>query len=116
MAGTKVGAGAGMSAGSGQGGTGGRGQGNSPPPEGPDAETGNNPHQLAGKKHAGEMIGSFLEKGEAPAGESRVAVAEAIKASQRVAEESLEKERIPAELREVAKKYFEKLNERVQGN
>jgi len=40
---------------------------------------------------------------------------DAIRSSQRIAETSLEKERIPAELREVAKKYFEKLNERVQG-
>ena len=44
-----------------RGGTGGQGQGSSPPPEAPDANTGNDPHQLAGKKHAGEMIGSFLE-------------------------------------------------------
>ncbi len=105
-----------MKSGSGKGGVGGQGQGNSPPGEDPLGKTGTKEEQLSGPRHKGEMIGSFLEKGEAPAGEARVEVAEAIRAGQRVAEESLDKERIPAELREVAKQYFEKLNERVQGN
>ena len=100
----------------GRGGTGGQGQGNAPPGEAPPGETGNKAEQLAGHRHQGEMIGSFFEKGAAPAGESQAELVEAIRASQRVAEESLEKERIPAELREVAKQYFEKLNERVQGD
>ena len=105
-----------MTPGRGNGGTGGQGRGSSPPGEDPLAKTGTKEEHVTGPRHKGEMIGSFLEKGEAPAGESQVEIAEAVRASQRVAEESLEKERIPAELREVAKQYFEKLNERVQGN
>lgn len=104
-----------MGAGKGRG-TGGQGGGGAPPGEAPAGETGSDPAQLSGHRHPGKMVGSFLEKGEAPAGEARTEVAEALRASQRVAEESLEKERIPAELRQVAKDYFEKLNRRVQGD
>lgn len=105
----------GANPGMGAGGTGGQGRGSSPPGEAPEGPTGNSPEQLTGQKHQGKMIGSFLEKGEAPAGEAQLAVEEAIRASQRLAEESLEKERIPAELREVAREYFERLNRRAQG-
>ena len=72
--------------------------------------------QVSGQKHDGVMIGSFLEKGTAPTGEAQVEVRDAVRSNLRMAESSLDKERIPAELREVAKKYIEKLNERVQGD
>ncbi|MGA1780788.1 MAG: hypothetical protein ACO4CW_10700 [Planctomycetota bacterium] len=101
---------------SGAPGAGPRGRGGGTPPESAPGETETELQTLTGRKHQGEMIGSFLEKGEAPAGESSVELAETVRSSQRLAEESLERERIPAELRKVAREYFEKLNERVQGD
>jgi len=105
----------GANPGAGSSGTGGQGRGSSPPGEAPEGPTGSTPEQLTGPKHRGKMIGSFLEKGEAPPGEAQLEIEQAIRASQRLAEESLEKERIPAELREVAREYFERLNRRAQG-
>jgi hypothetical protein len=96
-------------------GTGGKGGGGGLPGEAPPGETGHDPSQVTAPRHPGKMIGSFLEKGEAPAGEARLEVEEALRSSARVAEESLEKERIPAEMRRVARDYFERLNRRVQG-
>jgi len=97
-------------------GAGPRGRGGGTPPESAPGETETELQTLTGRKHQGEMSGSSLEKGEAPAGESSVELAETVRSSQRLAEESLERERIPAELRKVAREYFEKLNERVQGD
>ncbi len=111
-----AGAGVAVTGRAGAGGTGGVGRGSSPPGEAPPGETGNEPDQVSGHRHQGKMIGSFLEKGEAPVGEARVEVVEALRASARVAEESLEKERIPAELRRVARDYFDRLTKRAQGD
>ncbi|MFQ5653886.1 MAG: hypothetical protein ACE5GW_04030 [Planctomycetota bacterium] len=62
------------------------------------------------------MLGSYLEKGAAPPGEARLELEEMIISGSRYAERSLERERIPAELKEIARKYFESIAERVQGH
>ena len=89
----------------------GAGRGFGPRPEAPEADTGRKATQVRGPHHQGKMIGSFLEKGEAPRGEARIELEELILAGQRLAEQSLERERIPAELKAIPREYFE----RIQG-
>ena len=87
------------------------GQGNAPPPESPPGETGKKPTQLQSpNKHKGKIVGSFLKKGEAPRGDAQIELQELILSGSRLAEESLEQERMPAELKEIPKKYFEGLS------
>ncbi len=57
------------------------------------------------------MIGSFLVKGLPAKGEVQVELKELILTETRLAERSLERERIPAELKEIPRRYFE----RIQG-
>ena len=97
-------------------GSGGTGGGGGKPPEAGDGKTGNDPAQLSGNQHPGRTIGSFLVEGEAPRGDSRAELKEVLQASRRFAEEAIQHERIPAELRQVVEDYFNRLNERVQGN
>lgn len=79
------------------------------PPEADPGETGTTPGQLKGERHKGKMIGSFLEKGLPPRGDTKVELRDMIISGKRYAEQSLERERIPAELKEIPKQYFEKI-------
>lgn len=90
-------------------GTGPRGRGGSPPEEAPPGETEHKRERVRGERHKGKMIGNYLEKGTLPRGESRVELQEMLSTSQKYAEQALERERIPAELKEIPKKYFEKI-------
>ena len=78
-------------------------------PEAPESETGKKPLKLKGPLHRGRMLGSYVEKGDAPKGEAQVELEELISAGKRMMEQSLERERIPAELKEIPRKYFEKI-------
>lgn len=101
-----------MGQGTGQGtGTGGFKGGGSPPPEATDGETAGTPEKLRGQNHGGRMIGSFLVKGDPPAGEARAELRAVLEAGTRYAEQALERERIPAELKEIPKRYFERILE-----
>lgn len=78
-------------------------------PEAAGGETAAKPEQLHGERHQGKMIGSFLEQGMPPTGEARLELQQLILSESRYAEQSLEQERIPAELKEIPKQYFEKI-------
>ncbi len=82
-----------------------------PRPEAAESETGGKPAKLHGPFHKGRMIGSFLVKGLPPKGEAQVELRELILSETRLQEKSLEQERIPAELKEIPRRYFE----RIQG-
>ncbi|MGE3164475.1 MAG: hypothetical protein AB7O52_06200 [Planctomycetota bacterium] len=86
-----------------------RGKGGARPPEAPPGETSEHAERLQGQRHQGKMIGSFLEQGMPPTGEARVELQNLIISGTRYAEQSLERERIPAELKEIPKQYFEKI-------
>ncbi|MCA8959412.1 MAG: hypothetical protein KDC38_02815 [Planctomycetes bacterium] len=90
-------------------GTGPRGEGGATPGESPEQDTRHKQETLRGAMHKGRMVGSYLEKGEAPRGESQIELQELILTGSRYAEESLEQERYPAEYRELPKRYFERL-------
>ncbi len=85
----------------------GSGSGAGPRPEAPEATTGHQPERLRGPFHKGKMIGSFLVKGLPAKGEVQVELEELILTETRLAERSLERERIPAELKEIPRRYFE---------
>ena len=87
----------------------GAGQGYGPRPDAPESETGRQPTRLRGPHHKGKMLSSYLEKGEAPTGDAQVELLNLILEGQRIAEQSLERERIPAELKEIPIQYFEKI-------
>lgn len=55
------------------------------------------------------MVGSFLTKGMPPKGEAKLELQEVISTQTRYAEQALERERIPNELKEIPKRYFEKI-------
>lgn len=95
----------------GNGGTGGFGRGNAPPPESAPGETGSKPTKLsAAGRHKGKIVGSFLKEGKAPKGEAKLELQEFISSGSRLAEESLERERLPAELKEIPRQYFERIS------
>jgi len=90
-------------------GTGGPGQGSGLPGEAENSETTHSKDRLRGAFHKGKMVASYLEKGEAPKGDSRIELQELMQAGQRFAEETLEKVRYPADYQEIPKKYFERI-------
>ena len=61
--------------------------------------------------HKGKLVGSYLEKGSAPKGESKLELQELILSGSRYAEQNIERERYPAEYRELPLRYFERIRD-----
>ncbi|MCI0652471.1 MAG: hypothetical protein L0Z55_11385 [Planctomycetes bacterium] len=100
--------------GAGRGGPGdglGGGTGMGERPEAKDGASQTQLERLSGARHRGEIAGSYLVEGEAPKGAAAIELREAALAGQRFAEESLDQERIPADLREIPRRYFERIQE-----
>jgi hypothetical protein len=55
------------------------------------------------------MIGSLLEKGQAPTGKARVELEQLILSGSKFAEEALDRERMPADRKEIPLRYFERI-------
>ena len=91
------------------GGTGGIGRGNAPPAEAPEGPTGTNRKQMKGANHQGQIIGSFMVNGLPPKGDASIELQGAIRSASRMAEQSIEQEHIPADLKEIPLRYFERL-------
>lgn len=75
------------------------------------ADTGSKAEKLKGERHKGKIVGSYLKQGEAPKGEAKLELEQAIRSGSRIAEEALEQERMPAELKEIPKQYFDRLTD-----
>ncbi len=69
--------------------------------------------KIKGRLGKGPILGSFMVKGMPPKGESNVEYKNAITNYKAAAEEALDKERIPANYRELVKDYFEAIENPV---
>ncbi len=87
----------------------GAGQGFGRRPEAPDGPTSTEQKLLTGANHPGRIIGSFLVNGVPPKGEAAHEFRSAILSGSRAAEEAIEHEQIPADLKEIPLRYFEEL-------
>ncbi len=56
-------------------------------------------------------MGSFLVEGQPPKGQAGIRLQDMILSGSRFAEQSMEKERIPSDLKEIPKHYFEGITE-----
>lgn len=94
--------------GNGPGPTGG-GLGSGLRPEAPEGPTDREQKQLTGANHQGRIIGSFLVNGVPPKGEAAHEFRSVLLSGSRAAEEAMDHERIPADLKEIPLRYFEEL-------
>ncbi|MEE2888922.1 MAG: hypothetical protein VX404_00585 [Planctomycetota bacterium] len=81
-------------------------------PDAKDGDTGTNPQQLNGGGRGGVTVATLLVEGEAPSGEARTQLRQAVEASARQAESELQNQRVPVTLRQVARDYFDRLQGR----
>lgn len=82
-------------------------------PDARDGETGTRPEQVGGGGHRGVTVATLLVEGEAPSGEARTELRQAVEASARQAEAELQNQRVPLSLRQVARDYFDRLQGRT---
>ncbi|MDE0959266.1 MAG: hypothetical protein OSB09_00635 [Planctomycetota bacterium] len=83
-------------------------------PSAKDGETSSTPEKLPGKAHPGQTVATLLVEGEAPSGEAKAILRQAVKAGSRIAESELKIQRVPASLRQVAQDYFDRLQGRTE--
>ncbi len=83
-------------------------------PEAKDGDTENQPETLNGGGRGGVTVATILVEGEAPAGDARVSLQQAVEASSRIAESDLDRQRVPATLRQLAEDYFDRLKGRTE--
>jgi len=105
----------GQGQGKGPGNSGGSGQGQGDRQRGELNDAGFVKSKIKGQLGKGPILGSFMVKGLPPKGESNVEYKNAITNYKAAAEEALDKERIPANYRELVKDYFEAIENPVVG-
>lgn len=90
------------------------GPGGGASPAAKDGETSSTPEKLTGKAHPGQTVATLLVEGDAPSGEAKATLRQAIQAGSRIAESELKTQRVPASLRQVAQDYFDRLQGRTE--
>jgi hypothetical protein len=99
--------------GNGQGGGGGSGKGTGERERGKLESAQFEQSKVSGRIGKGPILGSFFVKGMPPKGESNVEYRDAVTNYKAAAEEALDKERIPANYRELVRDYFDAIENPV---
>ncbi|MGE4620003.1 MAG: hypothetical protein AAEJ04_09380 [Planctomycetota bacterium] len=90
------------------------GAGGGSAPDTREGSTDTTPEKVSGGGHQGVTVATLLIEGEAPSGEARQELRQAVESGIRTAESELENQRVPVTLRQVARDYFDRLQGRTE--